>query len=72
VYVTRGGLSIQGLAVGAKDQARVDVEEPLSIRAERDSEFVLIDVPSCKGWGYDEDTLRGARARGASSSRGVA
>jgi redox-sensitive bicupin YhaK (pirin superfamily) len=72
VYVTGGGLSIQGLAVGEKDQARADVEEPLSIRAERDSEFVLIDVPSCRGWGYDEGTLRGARASGASSSRGVA
>jgi hypothetical protein len=26
-----------------------------------DVRFVLIDVPSCKGWGYDKATLRGAK-----------
>ena len=23
--------------------------------------LILIDVPSCKGWGYDAEVLRGAR-----------
>jgi hypothetical protein len=35
----------------SKDQARIDIEEPLTFHAEEDTEFILIDVPSCKGWG---------------------
>ena len=44
-----------------KDQARIDTENPLSITASKNSEFLLIDVPSCKGWGYDHETLRGEK-----------
>ena len=29
--------------------------------AEQDSELILIDVPSCKGWGYSTDTLKGRK-----------
>jgi len=46
----------------AKDQARIDLETDIELRADGDSSFILIDVPSCKGWGYDEKTLRGAKA----------
>ncbi len=42
--------------------SRIDLEKDLELRADMDSSFVLIDVPSCKGWGYDEKTLRGSKA----------
>ncbi len=61
LYVTRGRLAVNGCRLGPKDQARADVEEPLEIEAQEDAEWVLIDLPSCKGWGYGEDTLRGGR-----------
>jgi|OpeIllAssembly_1097287.scaffolds.fasta_scaffold91908_1 hypothetical protein len=46
----------------ANDQARIDLETDLELRSSGDTSFVLIDVPSCKGWGYDEKTLRGSKA----------
>lgn len=46
----------------ANDQARIDPETDLELIAYRDCSFVLIDVPSCKGWGYDEKPLKGAKA----------
>jgi hypothetical protein len=45
-----------------KDQARADIEIPLVVRARQRSELILVDVPSCKGWGYDATTLQGAKA----------
>jgi len=45
--------------IAEADQARVDIEEPLILAAEQSAEFILIDVPSCKGWGYSDQTLRG-------------
>ena len=42
-------------------EARIDIEESLVVTADHDSELVLIDVPSCKGWGYDRETLRGQK-----------
>jgi redox-sensitive bicupin YhaK (pirin superfamily) len=61
IYLTKGLLSINGQQIGEADQARVDVEEPLILAAEQDSEFILIDVPSCKGWGYSDETLSGGK-----------
>ncbi|MBF0507849.1 MAG: pirin family protein [Deltaproteobacteria bacterium] len=61
VYLTKGQLSINGRQVDEGGQARIDTEEPLNFEAYKDAEFILIDVPSCKGWGYSEETLRGMR-----------
>jgi len=59
VYVIAGTLEINGTAVAKEDQARIDSGEPLAIRAREAAEFILIDVPSCKGWGYSAETLKG-------------
>jgi redox-sensitive bicupin YhaK (pirin superfamily) len=61
LYLTDGQVSANGMALKAKDQARIDIEEPLVIQAQQPSELILIDVPSCKGWGYNEATLKGKR-----------
>ncbi len=61
VYLTGGKLSVNGHRVDENGQARIDTEESLRFEAYEDAEFILIDVPSCKGWGYSEETLRGAR-----------
>lgn len=61
VYITAGRLSVNGRALAEGDQARLDLENDLLFTAHERSDFVLIDVPSCKGWGYDDNTLRGAR-----------
>ena len=59
--MTDGGLEVNGQTLKAKDQARIDLESAVTLKAVADSSFVLIDVPSCKGWGYSEKTLKGAR-----------
>jgi redox-sensitive bicupin YhaK (pirin superfamily) len=61
VYVTDGRLEVNGQTLNAKDQARIDLESAVNLQAVAVSSLVLIDVPSCKGWGYSENTLRGAR-----------
>jgi len=61
VYVTKGQMDANGTAVSEKDQARIDIDEPLKLTAREPAEFILIDVPSCKGWGYSRDTLKGRR-----------
>jgi redox-sensitive bicupin YhaK (pirin superfamily) len=61
IYLTSGQLAVDDEILQAKDQARVDVDAPLTLKAVEDSELILIDVPSCKGWGYDENTLHGGR-----------
>ena len=61
VYLANGLLSANDMELESKDQARIDIEEPLTFHAEEDTEFILIDVPSCKGWGYSADTLRGQK-----------
>lgn len=60
-YLTRGRLTANGETLMEKDQARVDIETPLILRAEEPSDLILIDVPSCRGWGYDAETLKGGR-----------
>lgn len=62
VYVTGGGLNINGTKVDELSQAGIDLEKELKLAAERDSHFILIGIPSCKGWGYDEKTLKGEKA----------
>jgi redox-sensitive bicupin YhaK (pirin superfamily) len=62
VYLTQGSLDMNDHILQEKDQARADIEVPLVIRARQRSEFILVNVPSCKGWGYDGTTLQGAKA----------
>lgn len=62
LYLTGGQLEVNGCIIMKNDQARVDIEEPLIIGARQNSEFILVDVPSCKGWGYDAETLKGKKA----------
>jgi len=59
LYLTHGELSVDGQILNRADQSRVDTEKPLELVANADAQFILIDVPSCKGWGYSEKTLRG-------------
>jgi len=61
IYQTEGQISANSETLKAKDQARIDIEEPLVIKAKQPSDFILIDVPSCKGWGYSKETLKGKR-----------
>ena len=58
-YLTAGCLDINGIRLAVNDQARADEEGPLRITARETAAFILIDVPSCKGWGYSEETLKG-------------
>jgi len=59
VYLTEGRIAANGTALNVNDQARIDIEEPLVLKASQESEMILIDVPSCKGWGYSKETLEG-------------
>ncbi len=61
LYVTRGELNANGARLAPNDQARIDIEEPLQLSAPEGAAFILIDVPSCKGWGYSAATLKGER-----------
>jgi hypothetical protein len=61
VYVTTGEFKINGQHIREKEQARIDLEGNINIEALKPSSLILIDVPSCKGWGYSADTLRGKR-----------
>ncbi len=61
LYLTAGRLTVNNSEVFSKEQARMDLNAPLVIKAVENSEFILIDVPSCKGWGYNSKTLQGAR-----------
>jgi len=62
IYLTAGSLAVNDKRLEANDQARIDLETDMELIAYGDCSFVLIDVPSCKGWGYDEKTLNGAKA----------
>jgi hypothetical protein len=54
------GIKQSNQEVFSKEQARMDIEEPLLIKAAENSEFIIIDIPSCKGWGYSSEPLQGA------------
>ena len=62
LYLISGSLDVNDHILQENDQARADIEVPLVARARQGSEFILVDVPSCKGWGYDVTTLQGAKA----------
>jgi redox-sensitive bicupin YhaK (pirin superfamily) len=61
-YVTRGHLTVDGARLAPGDQARIDPTAPTVLQASAPSDVILIDVPSCRGWGYGDETLRGDRA----------
>lgn len=61
IYVSDGEINAGGERLMKNDQARIDIDAPLTIETQPGGEFVLIDVPSCKGWGYSAETLRGQR-----------
>ena len=61
IYVTEGDLRVNDHRLKAHDQARIDLEEKLLLIAHAPTDLILIDVPSCKGWGYDHQTLKGER-----------
>jgi len=61
LYLKEGSLKVDGQPLTAGEQARIDTEAPLSMQAEELADFILIDLPSCKGWGYSEKTLQGEK-----------
>ena len=63
VYLGSGQLTVNGVQLGENDQARIDIEEPLALDSRSGADFILIDVPSCKGWGYGAETLRGDKKK---------
>ena len=61
VYITKGKMLVGEQKMEQKYQARIDTDDPLHFTASENTEFLLIDVPSCKGWGYSQETLQGGR-----------
>ena len=61
IYVTDGDLQVNTERMRTADQARIDLETKLELIANKATDLILIDVPSCKGWGYDKTTLKGDR-----------
>lgn len=62
VYVTTGALQIDSHVVRAGDQARIDPGRDLSLKAVEAADFMLIDVPS--GRGYGRKTSKGVSEKG--------
>lgn len=46
IYLTDGHIVVNGQELVAKDQARIDIHEPLVLQAQEHSDFILIDLPS--------------------------
>ena len=44
-YLNLGRLQVNGKALAAKDQARIESVDSLELKAEQDADFILIDVP---------------------------
>ena len=61
LYLTSGALVVNRNRLLPKYQARIDLEKNLVLQAEKKSDFILIDLPPCRGWGYDKKTLQGGR-----------
>jgi len=61
VYLTKGAVYANDQALSANDQARIDIDELLVLKARESAALIMIDVPSCKGWGYAAETLRGKK-----------
>jgi redox-sensitive bicupin YhaK (pirin superfamily) len=45
IYLTEGEMSVNGKNMETKDQARIDTDDSLSIKASTNAAFLLIDVP---------------------------
>ena len=61
IYMTKGSVVANDQVLFSKEQARIDIDVPLILKAKEPAEFIMIDVPSCKGWGYKADTLKGKK-----------
>jgi quercetin 2,3-dioxygenase len=61
IYVTEGNLQADHVRLDREDQARIEPEGDLTLQAHASTSLIVIDVPSCRGWGYDRATLRGSR-----------
>ncbi|OVE76236.1 pirin family protein [bacterium E08(2017)] len=61
IYVTSGKVKANDVELGKNEQGRADIDDMLKISAVEDAELVMIDVPSCKGWGYSKETLKGGK-----------
>ena len=61
VYVMSGNLDINDQKLAESDQARIDAEADLQFKSEGGAQFILIDVPSCRGWGYESRLFKGMR-----------
>jgi len=63
IYNISGLFSINNLVLKTNDQARIDMENELVIKANKKSSFILIDLPTCKELGYTEKTLKGVNIK---------
>jgi len=45
IYVKEGSLLVNGVALMPNDQARLTAEDVVEIKATKDAEFILIDLP---------------------------
>lgn len=59
IYLTEGRLTVNGHSLQEKDQARIDLENTMKLESTGACSLILIDVPSCEGWGYSRETLKG-------------
>ena len=49
LFVIEGGVSVNGIKLAGGDQARMADESELSIKATKDSEIILLDLPELQG-----------------------
>ncbi len=61
MYMTKGVITINGEELAKEEQARIETREELEIEATLSAEFILIDLPSTRGLGYDTKTLKGMK-----------
>ncbi len=45
IYLAKGEITANGETIKAEDQARIDIDQPLLLTAQQDSELILIDLP---------------------------
>jgi len=61
VYVMSGDLEINAQKLSECDQARIDDVADLSLKTEGGAHFIIVDVASCRGWGYESRVYKGMR-----------
>ncbi len=59
IYMIEGEMVFNGWELRPRDQARLDPERNLDGCARSKCELIVIDLPSCRGLGYDHEVLRG-------------